>query len=212
MAVKLFEHPLSAYARKVKIALYEKGIPFDRVSLDPGAVAADPVYQEFVMTSPRREVPALVDGEVRLADSTIILEYLDERWSQHRLLPESASERARVRALEEMMDTEYEAVTWGIGEIKFFGRATGSEASKLLTRAAVQLQRLWNRLERELEGRSWMNGDAFGRGDLAVYPHLYASIRVRVSRLPRFGAPSPAASLARSLRCARQHRKGSGGV
>jgi glutathione S-transferase len=75
--------------------------------------------------------------------------------------------------LEEMMDTEYEAVAWGIAEIKVFGRAEGAEADRLLTRATVQLQRLWNRLE--LEGRPWMNGDRFGRADAAVYPHLHTS-------------------------------------
>lgn len=175
MAVKLFEHPLSPYARKAKVALYEKGIPFDRLQLDPGQVGNDSVYQEFVLTSPRREVPALVDGEVRIAGSTVILEYLDERWPQRTLLPKSASERCRVRMLEEMMDTEYEAVNWGIGEIKIFGRATGGEADALLTRAAVQLQRLWNRLDRELDGREFMNGERFGRGDLAVYPHVRGS-------------------------------------
>ena len=127
------------------------------------------------MTSPRREVPALVDGEVRIFDSTVILEYLDERWPSPQFGPDSAGERARVRMLEEMMDTEYEAVNWGITEIKLFGRAEGEVAETLLTRASLQLQRLWNRLERELEGRSWMNGDRFGRGDAAVYPHLDGS-------------------------------------
>ena len=192
MAVRLFEHPLSPYARKVKIALYEKGIPFERVAVDLGVEGRDAVYQDFVMSSPRREVPALVDGEVRISDSTAILEYLDERWPQPQLLPTSASERARVRMLEEMMDTEYEAVSWGIAEIKVFGRADGTLAEQLLTRASLQLQRLWNRLERELEGREWMNGGKFGRGDAAVYPHLRTSemlgypVGARYSRLNRW--------------------------
>jgi glutathione S-transferase len=175
VAVRLFEHPLSPYARKVKIALYEKGIPFERIEVDLGFEARDEVFQDFVMTSPRREVPALIDGEVRLSDSTVILEYLDERWPQPQLLPNSAQERARVRMLEEMMDTEYEAVNWGIAEIRLFGRAEGARAEQLLTRASLQLQRLWNRLERELEGLAWMNGERFGRGDAAVYPHLRTS-------------------------------------
>lgn len=175
MPVRLFEHPLSPYARKVKIALYEKGIPFERVEVDLGVEGRDAVFQDFVMSSPRREVPALVDGEVRISDSTVILEYLDERWPQPQLLPSSARERARVRMLEEMMDSEYEAVTWGVAEIKLQGRASGDLAKRLLTRASLQLQRLWNRLERELDGRSWMNGEKFGRGDAAVYPHLRTS-------------------------------------
>ena len=34
MAIKLFEQPLSPYAQKVKIVLYEKGLPFERVFVD----------------------------------------------------------------------------------------------------------------------------------------------------------------------------------
>lgn len=175
MSLKVFELPLSAYVQKVKIALYEKGIPFDRVFIDPSEKGDGLEYQEFVLASPRREVPVLTDGATRLADSTVILEYLDERYPSPRLLPEAADERARVRMLEEMMDTEYEAVNWGISEVKVFERAPDEQAAKLLIRASLQLQRLWNRLERELEGRHWMNGREFGRGDVVVYPHIAGS-------------------------------------
>jgi glutathione S-transferase/RNA polymerase-associated protein len=175
MAIKLFEHPLSPYVQKVKITLYEKGLPFERVFIDPGQEGDDRSFQEFVLASPRREVPALVDGDVRVCDSTIILEYLDERYPAAALMPDAPAERARVRQLEEMMDTEYEAVNWGIMEVKVFDRATKESAHKLLTRASLQLQRLWNRLERELEGREWMNGIGFGRGDVAVFPHIATS-------------------------------------
>ena len=55
----LFEHPLSPYAQKVKLALYEKGIPFE--ARMPNLFGdAEP---EFVESSPRREVPSLVDGD-----------------------------------------------------------------------------------------------------------------------------------------------------
>ncbi len=175
MAIKLFEHPLSPYVQKVKIVLYEKGLPFERVAVDVHAPTEDEVFQEFVMASPRREVPALVDGDARLFDSTVILEYLDERYENQQTSPPQAAERARVRMLEEMMDGEYEAVNWGIGELKLFGRAAGDREGTLLTRAGLQLQRLWNRLDRELEGRPWFNGEAFGRGDAAVFPHVLLS-------------------------------------
>lgn len=175
MALKLFEHPLSPYVQKVKLVLYEKGLPFERVYVDPNARTEDTVYQAFVLASPRREVPAMVDGDVRLFDSTVILEYLEERWPKPVTQPTDPAERARVRMLEEMMDGEYEAVNWGIGEIKHFRRAVGDREQTLLTRAGLQLQRLWNRLDRELEGRLWFDGRSFGRGDAAVLPHVVLS-------------------------------------
>lgn len=176
MPLKLFEHPLSPYAQKVKLVLYEKGIPFERIFVDPGERGAtDRAYQDFVLSSPRREVPALVDGDVRVSDSSILLDYVEDRYPKPETMPQTPGERARVRMLERMMDTEYEAVNWGIMEVKVFERADGEQAQELLTRASLQLQRLWNRLERELEGRRWMNGHDFGRGDAAVWPHIASS-------------------------------------
>ena len=80
--------------------------------------------------------------------------------------------------LREVLNGEYEAVNWGIAEVKLFGRAVGDREQTLLTRAGLQLQRLWNRLDRELEGRTWFNGGSFGRGDAAVFPHVMLSQQV----------------------------------
>ena len=170
-----YEHPLSPYARKVKICLYEKGVPFERRFVNPYAGPADPNWTEFVRASPRLEVPVLVDGEVRVFDSTIMADYVEERFPEPPLFPKDPAERARVRMLEEICDTELEAVNWGLMEVLFFKRATGERADRLLAAARAQHARLFARLERELEGREWMNGERFGRGDAAVYPHVNAA-------------------------------------
>jgi glutathione S-transferase/RNA polymerase-associated protein len=175
MAVTLFEHPLSPYARKLKIVLYEKGIDFTRQFVSPAAEPNDPVMQAWVASSPRLEVPTLVDGDLRVFDSTVILEYVEERWPEPPSLPSTPAERARVRMLEELCDGELEAVNWGLMELNFFKRAEGAKAAEMTARAASQLRRIWTRLERELDGRQWMNGERFGRGDAAVYPHIVGS-------------------------------------
>jgi glutathione S-transferase/RNA polymerase-associated protein len=171
----LYEHPLSPYARKVKICLYEKGIPFERRFVNPYAGAEDPNWRDFVRASPRLEVPVLVDGDVSVFDSTIMADYVEERFPEPPLFPKDPAERARVRMLEEICDTELEAVNWGLMEVMFFRRATGERAERLLAAARGQHARLFARLERELEGRPWMNGASFGRGDAAVVPHVNAS-------------------------------------
>ncbi len=170
-----YEHPLSPYARKVKIVLYEKGVPFECRFVNPYAGPDDPNWEAFLRASPRREVPVLVDGDVRVFDSTIMADYAEERWPDPPTLPSSPAERARVRMLEELADTELEAVNWGLMEVMFFKRASGAQAEKLLGAARSQLARLFGRLERELDGREWMNGAGFGRGDAAVYPHITGS-------------------------------------
>lgn len=96
--VKLFEHPLSPYAQKVKLALVEKGIAFQTHVPDLlGGV--DPA---FFAASPRGEVPALLNGETTVFDSTIILEYLElaaaaESMGGFEMLPKLI-EAGRVRA------------------------------------------------------------------------------------------------------------------
>jgi glutathione S-transferase len=120
--VLLWEHPLSPYAQKVKIALAEKNVPFE-CRLPDFMSGSDP---EFATANPRLEVPALVDGETKVFDSTIILEYVEDRWPTPPLLPATPAERARVRMLEELCDTYYEAIVWAAMEIACFAGRPGT--------------------------------------------------------------------------------------
>src|SRR5262245_4276965 len=114
--LKLYEHPLSPYAQKVKIALYEKGVPFETAVPN---LFGDP-EADFLESSPRREVPSLIDGDFTVFDSTVILEYVEDRWPDPALLPSGARDRARVRMLEDQCDTYVEAINWGLAEIRVF--------------------------------------------------------------------------------------------
>jgi glutathione S-transferase/RNA polymerase-associated protein len=180
--VVLYEHPVSPFAQKVKIALAEKRVPFE-ARLPDLMGGDDPA---FTAVSPRREVPALIDGDVAIFDSTIILEYIEDRWPTPPLLPPTPAERARVRMLEELCDTQYEAINWGCFEIRFFQRATGELAERLLARIEAQRAGANAYLERQLEHRPYFNGDAFGWGDLSVLPALFAAAMT--------GTPPPAGS------------------
>jgi glutathione S-transferase len=172
--ILLYEHPLSPYAQKVKIALAEKGIAF--TTKLPEAFGSGAVRdQEFKRDNPRHEVPALVDGDLHVFDSTVILEYLEDKWPQPPLLPHDPAERARARMLEEVMDTQYEAINWGLLEIEGFRRAGGALREQMLARAAAQIAALHAWLERALGERQWFGGARFGWGDAAVVPHLNTS-------------------------------------
>jgi glutathione S-transferase/RNA polymerase-associated protein len=170
----LFDHPLSPYAQKCKIALREKGVPFE-ARLPAGVGAGSGLEPAFLEASPRGEVPALVDGDVRVFDSTIVLDYVEERWPAPPLLPEAPADRARVRMIEEAMDTHYEPINWGLGEVHIFGRAKGELAAALGRRAAEQAAAWRGWLEVRLGDRPWFDGGRFGRGDLSVVPFLNGS-------------------------------------
>lgn len=171
--LKLYDHPFSPYAQKCKIALREKGQAFEAPL--PQGIGVGGALGEFVEANPRAEVPALIDGDVKLFDSTIILEYIEDKWPNPPLLPKSPADRARVRMLEEVMDTHYEAINWGLGELRSFKRATGALAEKIEARAKEQTFGYFAWLERQLGDREWFNGDYFGWGDLSVVPYLNGS-------------------------------------
>ena len=171
--LKLYEHPLSAYAMKVKIALNEKGLDFETAI--PEGMSTGKAGGEFVDANPRAEVPTLVDGGFRLFDSTVMLEYIDEKWPAPPLLPGTPAERARVRMIEDVMDTQYEPNNWGTFEVLRYQRATGELAARLVAYGKKNIEQLQAWLDRELGSRPWFNGDAFGWGDLCVIPYLNRS-------------------------------------
>ena len=168
--LKLYEHPLSPYAQKVKIALEEKNVAFEATI--PNLFGSDPAFEA---ASPRREVPCLIDGDVQVFDSTIILEYLEDKWPKPPMLPAEPAARARVRMLEELCDTYYEAINWALAEIRFFRRATGDDAERLAARAGGQIAGVHAWLERQLGSRTWFNDATFGWGDLSVVPYVNGS-------------------------------------
>lgn len=168
--LRLYDHPLSPYAQKVKIALREKGQAFEAIM--PQGIGVGGAAGEFVEGNLRAEVPFLIDGSVQIFDSTIILEYIEDKWPSPALLPRTATERARVRMLEDVMDTHFEAIGWGLGEVRNFKRASGALAETIEQVAARQIAGYFNWLEQQLGARLWFNGDAFGWGDLAVVPYL----------------------------------------
>jgi glutathione S-transferase len=176
MALVLYDHPLSPYTQKVKIALMEKGVEFEAPM--PDGIGTGASIEDFMAASPRGEVPALVEGDdVRLFDSTIMLEYIEDRWPQPPLLPTDPLERARVRMIEDAIDTHVEAIGWGLAEVRFFGRGSSEVAEKIEESAAEQVAGWYRWLTTQLGDRTWFNGDSFGWGDLAVVPFLNSIVR-----------------------------------
>ena len=195
----LYEHPLSPYAQKNKIALREKRVAFDLVT--PDGMGSGGAGGAFVAANPRAEVPTLVDGDVAIFDSTIIQDYIEERWPLPALLPPSPAARARVRMIEEVMDTQYEAIVWGMMEVRVFGRAKGPLGDGLMARAAEQIAGLNRWLERQLGDADWFNGAGFGWGDIAVVPFVLGAAGFGVP--PADGSPL-AAWLVRCMVCDRE--------
>ena len=178
----LYEHPLSSYAQKVKIALREKGLKFDVET--PNALGSGSSGGDFAAASLRREVPTLIDGAARIFDSTIILEYLEDKYPTPHLLPADPVARAEARMIEDVCDTLYEAVNWGLSEIRWFKRAEGEQADKMKATAARQTAELQAWLADKLGSAQWFNGPSFGWADLSVAPYVNRSFHYGLGTPP----------------------------
>jgi glutathione S-transferase len=167
----LYNHPVSSYAQKIRIALREKNIPFNAII--PNAIKTGTAEVAFQTANPRLEVPTLVDGDVEIFDSTIILEYLEDKYPEPALLPprSQAGARAKARMIEDVCDTQYEAINWGWGEVLWMGRAEGALREKLKGEAEQQTRVLQAWLEGKLGEEEYFGGKhGFGWADICVAP------------------------------------------
>jgi glutathione S-transferase len=163
----LYDDVFSPYARKVRLALYEKNVPFERVR----ALHGDCNRTDFLHVNPRAEVPALLDGEVALFDSTVICEYIEERWPRPPLLPRDPGVRARCRLIEDLADTQLDAALYAVALIEM-GR--GETHPAIRDAATRDLARLYGELTRALGDRPFLCGD-YSLADIAVFPHVLAA-------------------------------------
>ncbi|SFX98776.1 Glutathione S-transferase [Pseudomonas sp. NFPP02] len=88
----------SPYAMSVFVALREKGLAFETLTLDLDAgqnQAAD-----YVQRSLTQRVPTLVDGDFALSESSAITEYLDQAYPKTRVYPADVQQRARARQVQ----------------------------------------------------------------------------------------------------------------
>src|SRR5260221_1979236 len=194
----LYSGPLSLFSRKVEIALNEKGLAFDRVMV-PFSQAAGyaPKHPAVLAANPKGQVPVLVDGDLTLFDSTLILEYLEDAYPVPPLYPAGAAARARCRRLELTADeillpplVKLMARTTPPDPDPERQRAREAEA----TRAEATILERYAGLEAELAGQDYFCRD-FSVADIALFMTLLFVLRLAGPRLA--GHPALAAWYAR---------------
>ena len=95
--LKLYNAPHSTCSQKVRICLAEKGLAFEDVRLDLGK-GKDQLKPDYLKLNPNGVVPTLVDDGNVIVDSSVICEYLDEKFPAPPLVPTHPAERAKMRA------------------------------------------------------------------------------------------------------------------
>ena len=165
--IKLYTFPPSTNSRKVRIALIEKGLEFERINID--LTKREQKSPEYLKIHPFGQIPALDDEGFILYDSTIINEYLEDEYPYPSLMPKDSEGRARARLMEDFRDTHFNpSFVHIIHEIR---KPEGERDAQRMENAKAEIAKCFDRIEKELQGREYLAG-SFSLGDIAFMPNI----------------------------------------
>jgi len=165
--VKLYDLDHSPFAARVRMAIYAKGLPIALVS-PPGGVRSD-AYRAI---NPLGLVPALVidDGTV-IAESEVIVEYLEDRFPVPPLRPHTAEHRARARLLARIADQRLAEPLKQLFEIA--KGAHVADAAECAAAVASALALIARSLGAGSDASTYAVGDRLTTADCALVPLLF---------------------------------------
>ncbi|MGR8918964.1 MAG: glutathione S-transferase family protein [Gammaproteobacteria bacterium] len=199
MALELYTHPMSPCAQKVRIVLAEKGVAWTKVHVDlPGKANLEPGYLEL---NPLGVVPTLVDDGRPVIESSIICEYLDDKYPEPALRPADPWQRARMRFWMKHIDIKLHpacgALQWPLVMADKLKTLSEAEQQAMIDRVVEKPRRERQRrllkmgydapdvadavrvyqatiadMDSELDARPWLAGDEFSLADAATAPYF----------------------------------------
>jgi glutathione S-transferase len=186
----LYGSTMSPFVRKVAAYAAEKGLEID---LQPtGFPNPTP---EFRAASPFGKMPALIDGDYRLADSSAIIHYLEAKHPEPELIPADPRERGRVIWFDEFADT----LLFACGAKIFFNkivapRFLGREGDLSVAEAAErdELPPLLDYLEGVIPDGGYLVGDRLTLADISVAGPFtnfgHCDVAIDTARYPKITA------------------------
>ena len=188
--VKIIGSYLSPYVRKVLVVLHLKGVAYE---IDP--IIPFMGDQRFSQLSPLRRIPVLIDDRMTLADSTVICEYLQDRYPEPALYPHDIVQRARARWLEEFADTRMgDVFIWQLFNqvaINPFVWGQKTDEAALKKTLTEDIPQVLDYLEAELPSDGFLFGD-LSVADISIAVFFrnaaFARFQVDAARWPRTAA------------------------
>lgn len=167
----LFSDSTDIHSHRVRIVLAEKGINVEIIYVDP----ANPP-EDLIELNPYAMVPTLVDRDLVLYDSQVIMEYLDERFPHPPLMPVDPVSRGGTRMTLKRIQKDWDCL------VDTLERDSGQAAAN----ARKELQESLTVVAPIFEQKLFFMSDEFSLMDCAVAPILW--------RLSKFGIELPASA------------------
>jgi len=169
MTLKLYGHPFSSYTQKALIAFYENDTPFEFRSLEDKQAEA-----EWKALWPIKRFPLLLDDGHSIAESSVIVEYLDLYYPGRKpLLPRDPRAAIEVRFMDRFFDNYVMAPMQKL----VFDRLRPEEARDAygVAEARAALDTAYGWLNEKMKDREWAAGGDFSLADCAAAPALFYS-------------------------------------
>ena len=160
--IKLYTFPPSTNSRKVRIALLEKGLEFERINVDLSQ--GQQKSPEYLKIHPFGQIPALDDEGFVVYDSTIINEYLEDEYPYPPLMPKDSEGRARARMMEDFRDTHFNP--YFVHIIYEMRKPEGERDGQRIDTAKAEITHAFDRIENELQDKEYLAG-SFSLADVA---------------------------------------------
>jgi glutathione S-transferase len=171
MTLKLYFHPLSSFCQKALIALYENDTPFERHIVDLFNEVSAAAFKKIW---PIGKFPVLRDEakDRTVPESSIIIEYLAQHYpGRMQLVPADAELARQMRLRDRFYDLYVNVPMQKIvtDKLRPAGKNDpyGVEEAKALLRTAIGL------VDKDMQARTWVMGDAFTMADCAAAPPLF---------------------------------------
>jgi len=181
----LHYHPLSTFARRVRVALHEKAIPHESVEVNlAGGEQRGDAYRRL---NPLGKVPVLQDGKFALPESAAILWYLEAVHPAPALAPAAPQARAQVDLWVRLCDA---GLARQASTILFPKRFLPKEKWRTdeMSAASSEIEAHLAFVEAQLGSREYLVGDAFTLADVAYLPFLHFLPLLDVEAGPRVQA------------------------
>ena len=162
--IRFWGRTSSINVRKVLWTLQEAGVPFERI--DAGLAYGVVDAADYVAKNPNRLVPLLEDGDFVLWESNAIVRYLCARYAPA-LYPQDL--RARFDA-ERWMDWQQTTLNraGGAAFLQLVRTPAEQRQAAVIDASRAAMAPLIGLLDKHLESRCWMSGDAFSMADIPV--------------------------------------------
>lgn len=211
MSLTLYHSVESTCAQKVRLVMAEKGLAWEEIRLN--LRKGEQFAPEYLQLNPKAVVPTLVDGDTVVRESSVINEYLDDRFPEPALRPADAGDRARMRLLVKTIDDEVHAAI-GVLSYAIFLRhqmnenMSAAELEQHFSRVAdparrarqqqthaeglkspgagpavAALARFAAQLGDALAAHEWLAGDEYSLADAAALPYMVRARALKLSPL-----------------------------